>query len=166
MRIAQALISLLAVATACTSAPKVDVQAEETAIRALDEQLGTLVAKRDTAGIVAMYTADAVVMPANAPAARDAAAIRAVWAGLLSLPGVSLQLTPEKVEISAAGDLAADAGSALMEMDTPQGRIKDVSKFLVVWRKVNGSWKMAYDIWNENAPPAPPPADADAKAKP
>jgi ketosteroid isomerase-like protein len=166
MRFGSAAALLLAFATACNTAPKLDVQAEERTIRGLDEQLGALVAKHDTAGIVAMYAGDAVVMPANAPAARDAAAIRAVWAGLLSLPGVSLALTPEKVEVSAAGDLAAEAGSDMLEFDTPQGHIKDTSKYLVVWRKVNGSWKIAYDIWNENAPPAPPPAEAPAKAKP
>lgn len=166
MRFGPAAAVLFAIATACNTAPKVDAAAEEKVIRALDEQLGGLVARRDTSGIVAMYSSDAVVMPAGAPAARDAAAIRAVWAGLLTLPGVSLQLTPEKVEISAAGDLATVSGSAVMEMDTPQGRIKDASKYLVVWRKVNGGWKMAYDIWNENAPPAPPPAEAPAKARP
>jgi hypothetical protein len=39
--------------------------------------------------------------------------------------------------------LAVVAGGAVMELDTPQGHVKDASKYLVVWRKVNGSWKMA-----------------------
>jgi ketosteroid isomerase-like protein len=166
MRIAPALIALLTVATSCTSAPKVDVQAEEKAIRALDEQFVALVAKKDQAGLVAIYAADAVVMPPNAPAAKGAEAIGKVFGGLITLPGLSFQLIPETIEIGAAGDMAVDAGSAVMELDTPQGRVKDTSKYLVAWKKVNGSWKIAFDIWNENAPPAPPPADADAKGKP
>jgi len=30
-------------------------------------------------------------------------------------------------------------------------------KFLVHWRKVDGQWLFAEDIWNNDAPMAPPP---------
>jgi ketosteroid isomerase-like protein len=38
-------------------------------------------------------------------------------------------------------------------MDGPKGkRIEDSGKFVVAWKKVNGEWKVAYDIYNSDKP--------------
>ena len=49
-------------------------------------------------------------------------------------------------------------------MDTPQGHAKERVKYLVVWKKSDGAWKVAYDTFNSNAPPpAPPPAAEEGR---
>jgi hypothetical protein len=38
--------------------------------------------------------------------------------------------------------------------------MRDNGKYLAVWRKVGGTWKMSYDMWNSDvAPPGMAPAD-------
>jgi ketosteroid isomerase-like protein len=61
--------------------------------------------------------------------------------------------------------MAFDEGHVNLEMDTPQGRAKDTAKYLVGWKKVGGAWKVAYDMFNGNAPAAPPPPPTPAKGK-
>ncbi len=145
------------VAAACARSAIVDLKAEEQAIRLLDAQFGTLAAKKDSAGEVALYAPDAVMMPPDAPAAKGTAAIRGVWNAFLQTPGLILRLEPEQIQLSSAGDFATDIGAVITELDGPQGHVKDVSKYLEVWRKADGVWKVVYDTWNSNAPPAPPP---------
>ena len=83
--------------------------------------------------------------------------IRAMLAGLFTAPGLSITLRPERIDIAAAGDLATDAGLVEVGMNTAQGPVIEASKYLEVWRKVNGEWKLMYDTWNANSPAAAAP---------
>jgi ketosteroid isomerase-like protein len=141
-------------ALGCARTATVNVDAERDALRQLDAQFGALAAKKDSAGEVAMYAADAVIMPPNAPAVKGAAAIRAMWNAFLQTPGLVLRLDPEKIDIAPSGDFATDMGTVTMELDGPQGHVKDVEKYLEVWQKRDGAWRVIYDTWNANAAPA------------
>ena len=74
------------------------------------------------------------------------------WAGLLGLPGISLTFEPTRVEVSESADLAADVGVYALAFDGEGGRVEDEGKYVVVWRKVDGAWKVAADIFNSNLP--------------
>jgi ketosteroid isomerase-like protein len=157
-----ALVSLLALswAVGCTRQATVDVEAERQALRELDGQFGALAAKKDSVGAAGLYADDAVVMAPNAPAVKGAAAIRALWASLVQTPGLVLRVEPERIDVSPQGDFASDMGTVTIESDGPQGRATEVSKYVEVWRKQDGKWRVVYDIWNSNAPPAPAPPPA------
>jgi hypothetical protein len=78
------LISYAFVATSCGPPATSDSSAADAAaIRALDEQWSATAAKNDVDGTVAFYADDAVLLPGNAPIARDRKSIRESWAGLL-----------------------------------------------------------------------------------
>ncbi|MGH7532054.1 MAG: YybH family protein [Gemmatimonadales bacterium] len=138
----------------CSVSPKVDPEAEAAAIRALDARFGAAVAKLDVVAATALYAPDASVMPPGLPTVRGTQAIRTMLAGLFDAPGLSITLHPERIDIAAAGDLATDAGTIEVGMNTAQGPVIEGSKYLEVWRKLDGEWKLMYDTWNANAPSA------------
>ncbi len=147
------LLAVVAVALAsCTSVPKVDVRSDELAIRALDAEFGAAAARKDLDAVVALYAPDATMLPNDAPAARGTKAIRLLWTEIFKVPGLSIEVVPEKIELSAAGDVATDMGHTETGMTGPDGRVKSRDKYLEVWRKVDGHWKVMYDTWNANEP--------------
>jgi len=136
----------------CAQPPAVDAKAEEQAIRQLDDQWNAAIAKKDVEANVAFYATDGTIMWPDAPAGRGTAAVRSAWTEMFKAPNLKLVLTPEDIHIAQGGDLATDIGKVSAEMDTPQGHAKEDAKYLVVWKKVNGSWKVQYDTFNSNAP--------------
>ena len=160
MRRATPTLLALAVASACTVAPKVDPIVEMHAIRAQDAAFSAAVAKLDVVATAALYAPDATILPPGLPAVHGPDAIRTMLASLFTAPGLSITLRPQRIDIAAAGDLATDQGEVEVGMNTAEGPVIEVSKYLEVWRKVDGEWKLMYDTWNANTPSAPAPAAA------
>jgi uncharacterized protein (TIGR02246 family) len=138
-----------------SSTRTIDLKAEEQSIRQLDDQWNAAVQKKDIDAAVSFYAPDGSAMWPDAPAAKGTGAIRKAWADMFKAPNLQVSFGPEEIKVSQSGDLATDAGWAKVEMDTPQGHVKEDAKYLVVWTKVNGAWKAAYDTFNSNAPVAP-----------
>lgn len=158
MRAACFVIAVTIVATGCATSggPAVDTKAEEQAIRRLDDQWVAAAQKKDLDATVGFYAPDAWALWPDAPAAKGTQAIRNAWTELFKAPNLTLSFAPEKIEVAQSGDIASDVGTVHVEMDTPQGHVKEDAKYVVVWKKVNGAWKAQYDTFNSNAPAAPP----------
>lgn len=155
-----ACATLLLAALGCTAAPRADTAREEAAIRQLvSDWNGYLTAKNDSA-IAALYAGDGVMLPPNMPRVSGTAGIRAFWAELWKM-NATLTLATVSVAVAPSGDLAVEEGN----WDIALGDQKDHGKYLVVWRKASGGWKVAQDIWNSDQPPAPPAAAAPAKGR-
>lgn len=84
-------------------------------------------------------------------------AVHATWTAVMKTPGLKLTLIPERIDIAAAGDVAIDVGRAETEVPTPTGVATSTSKYMHVWRKVGGEWRLFYSMSNSNAPPAAAP---------
>ena len=149
-----ALLALI-LASACAVTPKVDPIAEMHAIRAQDSRFSAAAARLDVVATAALYAPDATILPPGLPAVHGPDAIRTMLAGLFTAPGLSITLRPQRIDIAAAGDLATDQGEVEVGMNTAEGPVIEVSKYLEVWRKVDGEWKLMYDTWNANEPAAP-----------
>lgn len=144
--------------SACASMPRVDPQTEEQAIRDLDRRWVQAVAAKDLTSTVNMYATDAYFMAPNAPLATGQSEIRGMWDGLFKAPNLRLTFEPTRVQLAQGGDMAYDVGTYRLGFDTPQGRVDDEGKYTVVWKKVEGQWKVASDIFNSSKPLAPAPA--------
>lgn len=127
-----------------------DVQGDAEAIKALDAEWGELVAAGEVGAIVALYAGDGLLMAPNEPAARGAAALRPFWERLAGQPGIELKITPSSINVAIGGDLAADIGTYSLSFDGADGRVEDRGKYVVVWRKIAGEWKVAADIFNSD----------------
>ena len=103
-------------------------------------------------GWMSFYADDALVMPPNEVAANSRAAIRKSIAELLALPGLRIDWHPVRIEMSAAGDLAALAGAySLSYRDASGATVSDRGKLLEVWRRgPGGDWKCVLDTWNSD----------------
>jgi ketosteroid isomerase-like protein len=115
----------------------------------------------------ALYSNEAVLMPPNASMARGTVAIKEAIAKEIAgakKNGVTLaQGTLD--EINVAGDMAWHSGSYVVK--DKAGKQVDAGKFLEVWEKKSGKWRIVRDMWNSDAAPgapaAPPAADARKK---
>src|SRR5579862_3702446 len=146
----------------CSCAPTVepvDRSAEEAAIRTLDEQWSATAAKNDLEGTVAFYAGDAVLLPPNAPIAKDPKSIRESWAGLLG-PNTTVSWKVSKVEVAKSAELGYLYGTYQLSIKDPKGgpTISDTGKLLEIWKKQSdGKWKCIVDTYNSDMPVPPAP---------
>ena len=60
-----------------------------------------------------------------------------------------------------AGDITGNADQVVETGTWEMGdgsKTIDKGKYIVVWKKENGNWKLWRDIWNSDNPPPPPPS--------
>lgn len=118
-------------------------QAEIAAVNRSFEQAAR---KRDGGAMAALYTPDAIVMPPDGPFVKGRDAIAQMWNGAIQQMGIKdVQLKTLDLEI--AGDVANEVGEAVLTL--PSGTA--VVKFVVVWKKLGGQWRLHRDIWNGKA---------------
>lgn len=144
------------VSSSCAAEPSVDQAAEEQAIRQLNEHWAQAVANRDTSLAVGLYTEDATLLWPGRPPVRGVEGVRSVWAAVVSTPGGAVRVVPERVRIASSGDFATDEGLIESTRTGSAGIQTDTAKYLHVWRKEGGQWKVLYSMSNSNRPaPAP-----------
>ncbi len=156
MRPLLASLLLLPVLAACQpAAPTVDLAAEEEAILAQVVAFNAAVAAYDGAATAAVYATDAVILPPNQERQTGSAWFESMITGLEQLKGTFV-VTPVAIVVAASGDLAVEEGtwkSTIPGADSTT--FEDNGKYLVGWKKVNGTWLILFDTWNsDNAPPA------------
>jgi uncharacterized protein (TIGR02246 family) len=121
------------------------------AIEAVGKQFMAAVARGDAAGVAALYSRDAQVLPPGSDAVKGTAAIQAVFQGFVDAGLTDLTLTT--LEVEAHGDTATEVASwALKAKD---GTVVDRGKSMVIWKKEDGRWKLYRDIWNSSQAPKP-----------
>jgi len=103
--------------------------------------------KGEAAAVAVLYTEDAYVLPPGAEMVKGRAAIEAFWRQ------AAQQMTDAKlttVDVLPLGPEAArEVGTVTLKTKT-QPPQEVVGKYVVVWRKVGGDWKLATDIGNTN----------------
>ena len=147
MRAVVVLLSalLVALASLSPSAQSGDVRA---AIEAANAKFGAAWGSKDAAALTALYTANATVMAPNSPRVTGSQAILAFWkAGLAAAPPVG-KLTTGEVEVH--GDTAHEVGT--YQLSTADGKVADSGKYVVIWKREGGQWKLHRDIWNSDQP--------------
>lgn len=110
--------------------------------------------------IVALYTDDAVVMPPDAPSVTGHAALRTYLAKDIAAArkaGVTLAITGD--DAGSSGDLGWHRGT--FDVVGAGNTTVVTGKFLELWERQGGKWRITQDIWNNDAP-AVMPAAAEA----
>ncbi len=145
-------LSLALLALACERPPAVSTLEEtRAAIEAQNAKFSEALRAGDAAAIAALYTEDGRVLPPNGPAASGRGALAAFWGGVIGAGIADATLTTE--EVSFAGDLAAEVGRATLT--ARDGSVADEVKYIVLWKRVDGVWRLHRDIWNSNRAAAP-----------
>lgn len=102
----------------------------------------------DAKAVAACYTADGQVFPTGTGIVSGAAAIEAFWGGMMGGPVKTLKLITTEAE--QHGDTAIEVGR--VELFDAAGEIADTLKYIVIWKRIDGQWKMHRDIFNSNSP--------------
>ena len=150
-----AFCTLLAAYSGGRSLVVAQAAASDTAvIQQLARQFSAAYVRGDAAAMTELYTSDAVIFPERSAAITGRDAIRRYW----SLPpGRRITrhvITPAQITVD--GRHAYDHGTFEIagERDgKPWGPSR--GKYVVVWRRVGGSWRIHLDIWN-SGPESPP----------
>ena len=147
---------LILVAVVCAAGISVSLaaipkgNADEEAIRKLDQEWSAAAGSKDAAKTVSFYADDASAFPFNAPIATGKEHIEEMWSHLMSLPGFALSFAPSKIEVAKGGDLAYDVGTFELKANDAQGNpATTVGKYVVVWKKQPDThWRVVADIFN------------------
>ena len=118
------------------------------AIEEANGKFSAFLAKGDAAGLAAMYAADAKVFPPNSDIVSGGPAIQQLWQGVIDAGVKGAKLTT--LDVTVGGDLASESGK--YEMSGADGKVLDSGKYVVVWKRVAGRWKILRDIWNTSMP--------------
>ncbi|MFQ5528278.1 MAG: YybH family protein [Thermoanaerobaculia bacterium] len=124
-----------------------------THIRSLNESWLAAASRRDLAGMMAVYAPDAQeLLPDMLPlVGRDS--IRAFYKSLIErLPRFAHHFAPEEITVASSGDLAVVRGSYRFTPDTLKPRQVYEGKYVGVWRRRAGEWRLFINISNGNAP--------------
>jgi uncharacterized protein (TIGR02246 family) len=114
-------------------------------IQGLDDKWAEAFNKGDAAGVAAMYTADAYVLPPGAEMVNGRNAIEALWRANMQQIGdiKCTALNVKRLGRNAAREIGTC--SFKTKVQPPQdGSLK----YAVVWQKEGGQWKLLQDIWN------------------
>jgi uncharacterized protein (TIGR02246 family) len=118
-------------------------------IIATNTQFSAAVSKGDAAAVAALYTTDALLMPAGSDNLKGAAAIQKFWQGALGSGVGAAKLTT--VEVFGRGANATEVGE--YELMDKAGKSLDHGKYIVIWRREDGKWKLHRDMFSTNVPP-------------
>jgi uncharacterized protein (TIGR02246 family) len=119
------------------------------AIEAANARFVSLFKQANGAGVAALYTQDAQVLPPNSDSVSGRAAIEKFWQGVMDSGIKGAKLTT--VEVTPAGNTAYEVGR--YELSGADGNVLDNGKYVVIWKRDGGQWKLHRDIWNTSAPP-------------
>jgi uncharacterized protein (TIGR02246 family) len=125
-------------------------------VRAVDAQWARAAKAGDGEAIAALYAPDAILLPPGEPMVKGDAA-KKYWVDFTN--GFSGPTELNTMAVEGGGDVASAVGTYRMTLTPRKAGAKPLpteeGKYLeVLKRQDDGSWKIIYDMWSPNAPPA------------
>ncbi|MGZ5909440.1 MAG: YybH family protein [Reyranella sp.] len=104
--------------------------------------------RHDAPALAALYTRDGEIMPPNSGVVKGARKLQALFKSFWDAGDTVIKL--DTVEAKGFGDTAYEVGKYTLSGDS--GKVNDRDKYIVIWRKVGGQWKLYRDIFNTSVP--------------
>lgn len=120
---------------------KRDIGAE---IRSANEKFMDTFAKGDAAGVASLYTEDGMLLPAGMESIKGKQGVEHFWQGVMGM-GIK-QVRLDTIEIDQGENMTAELGNYTLSGE--DGKPVDKGKYIVVWKKEGGEWRLHKDIWN------------------
>jgi ketosteroid isomerase-like protein len=127
------------------------VKREIEAICAADRVLLEAESERDLELAMSFMAPDIVLQPPSQPAAIGLEAVREFYSQWFSLPYRAIHAQAQSVSMSSSADLAYLVGESSIEMSGAQDGLHVPGKYLGVWRKIDGNWRLVAISWSANA---------------
>jgi ketosteroid isomerase-like protein len=128
-------------------------QAETQLLRERSAAIVAAEASKNIDTVLTYYAEDAVIHPPTAPVAKGHSAIRQLYADFYrTVPFASFTASITSMEVAGSGDLAFETGVNRFGFDSAGTRTEDIGKYLTVWRKLGGEWKIAAVAFSPDHP--------------
>jgi len=127
--------------------PTFNLEIAKTEIEAANKEFNVLFMASDSIALANLYTLDAKFMNNGAPAVTGRKNIQTTLSGIMKSGISSVNL--QTIEIWGKENLITEEGELSLFVD------EDVvyqGKYIVLWKKVDGKWKLFRDIFNSNLP--------------
>jgi uncharacterized protein (TIGR02246 family) len=118
------------------------------AIDAANAEFAAALRRSDARAVAAMYTERGQLFPPNERIVEGRAAIERYWKASINSGIKAIEL--KTTEVEDLGESAVEVGSYTAY--GKDGAEIDRGKYLVLWRRVDGAWKLHRDCWNSNEP--------------
>jgi uncharacterized protein (TIGR02246 family) len=128
-------------------AAQADGTADTAALEAATQAWADAFNARDADAMAALTTEDVVLLPPNAEPVRGREAVHATWRLATAKARTQIAVTTEETVI--AGDVAWQMG--VFAYSLPSGAVVSRGKFLEIWKRVDGQWKIHRDMFSGNA---------------
>jgi uncharacterized protein (TIGR02246 family) len=141
-RATEVVLSCL-VATVVLAVPRAHADPVRDAVEAGNRAFITAFLAGDARAVADLYTENAQVIAPGAPVARGRPAIEAAWQKSIDA-GVK-ELTLQTADVESSGDLACETG--VVRLVARDGGVTE-GRYVVVWKRTDGRWRLHRDIWN------------------
>ena len=101
-------------------------------------------ASGDASGMASLYTQNGMLLPPGAPVQQGREAIAGFWKMAMDMGIKTAKLSTKQVD--ELGETAVEVGE--YELAGQDGKSIDRGKYIVVWKKEKGNWRLDKDIWN------------------
>jgi ketosteroid isomerase-like protein len=135
---------------ACQSAtkPAFDLANAKKEIEAANKEISLFMSKGDSAGMASAYSTDGSVMLNNMPSVKGKDQLTTVWGGFIHAGISNIELTT--LEVWGDENFITEEGTFVIK--SKEGAQMDKGKYLVLWKKEDGKWKLHRDISNSDLP--------------
>ena len=116
------------------------------AIEAVNQLFQEYVAAGNADGLAMLYTEDGMSMQPNTNPYVGHEAISEAHAALFATGVGVIRLTTDELQVF--GDTAHEVGRFVTE--TADGDHVDHGKYVAIWKRIDGEWKLHRDIFNSN----------------
>ena len=143
------LVAVSCLAAACGSS---NVDNERQTLITLDREWSQQV--KDLDKFMAKWAPEGSLNLPGLPIATGLGPIRKVAERFGGVAGFSIRWSPAKADAGASGDLGYTAGSYRLTRNDPAGApITETGKYVEVWKKDGGTWKVVEFILNPDVTP-------------
>src|SRR5579862_2268172 len=109
---------------------------------------------KDAAKVASFYADDAVLMSPDEPMVRGRSSIEVHYQEEFRVAFSNVQIKP--MESVVSGTYAFETGTSSAARPGTASTRTENGKYVVIYKRVGSSWKIAYDIYNDDQPPPPP----------
>ncbi|GJQ61469.1 MAG: hypothetical protein SCALA702_05220 [Melioribacteraceae bacterium] len=105
--------------------------------------------------VLELYANDAISMPSYEPMIKGMDALKKKVEMDKQMPMKILSFEMKVIEIAESGEYGYEIGTYTMSMEMP-GMDKpwdDKGKYITIYKKYDGKWKIQYDTWNTDVNP-------------
>jgi ketosteroid isomerase-like protein len=105
---------------------------------------------KDSDMLVSLYTTNAIIMPPDSEIIESGKATLKVFFDKLFELCVD-NMSYERVTLEVCQDVAYEVGKFTLYCNSNGQNTATRGKHLLIWKCINGAWKIHIDIWNENS---------------